>query len=90
MYSQDAISGHRRERSEPSAEMLAGLACLMCGTDYRKAAGPTAVVVSHHAGAQLLACHGTCARMACGSVDGLDETPLPLEERVRGHRGDRH
>ncbi|MDQ1035018.1 hypothetical protein QFZ75_001434 [Streptomyces sp. V3I8] len=89
MYSQDAISGHRRGRPEPSAEMLSGLACLTCGTDYRKTPGPEAVVVSHRAGGQLLACRGTCARMACGSVDGLGETPLPLEERVRGHQGDR-
>lgn len=37
MYSQDAISGHRRGRPEPTSEMLAGLACLICGTDYRDA-----------------------------------------------------
>ncbi|MFC8195321.1 hypothetical protein ACFWBR_18770 [Streptomyces sp. NPDC060006] len=89
MYSQDAISGHRRGRPEPTAEMLSGLACLMCGTDYREAPDPEAVVVSHHDGRQLLACHGTCARMASGSVNGLAETPLPLEERVRGHRDGR-
>ncbi|MEV2194740.1 hypothetical protein AB0I02_27680 [Streptomyces phaeochromogenes] len=86
MYSQDSISGHRRGRPEPTAEMLAGLACLICGTDYRNAPDPEAVVVSHRDDKQLLACHGTCARMACGSVNGLDETPLPLTERVRAHR----
>ncbi|WP_328751456.1 hypothetical protein OHT57_38725 [Streptomyces sp. NBC_00285] len=89
MYSQDSISGHRRGRPEPTAETLSGLACLICGTDYRDARGnapvPEAVVVSHRDGKQLLACHGTCARMASGSVDGLDETPLPLAERVRRH-----
>ena len=88
MYSQDAISGHRRARPEPTAETLSGLACLMCGTDYRKTPAPEAVVVSHRDDKQLLACRGTCARMASGSVDGLDETPLPLAERVRGHRAD--
>ncbi|MEU5344039.1 MULTISPECIES: hypothetical protein [unclassified Streptomyces] len=86
MYSQDSISGHRRGRPEPTAEMLSGLACLICGTDYRNTPDPEAVVVSHRDGKQLLACHGTCARMACGSVNGLAETPLPLTERVRGHR----
>jgi hypothetical protein len=89
MYSQDAISGHRRGRPEPTAEMLSGLACLMCGTDYRNAPDPEAVVVSHHDGGQILACHWTCARMACGSVNGLGEIPLPLDERVRGHRAAR-
>ena len=88
MYSQDSISGRRRGRPEPTAEMLSGLACLICGTDYRNAPDPAAVVVSHRADRQLLACHGTCARMASGSVDGLDETPLPLAERVRRHRAD--
>ncbi|MGI3201059.1 hypothetical protein ACRJ4W_26485 [Streptomyces sp. GLT-R25] len=43
-------------------------------------------MVSHRDDKQLLACHGTCARMACGSVNGLNETPLPLTERVRAHR----
>lgn len=88
MYSQDSISGRRRGRPEPTTEMLSGLACLICGTDYRNAPDPAAVVVSHRADRQLLACHGTCARMASGSVDGLDETPLPLAERVRRHRAD--
>ncbi|MEU9188848.1 hypothetical protein AB0D14_30755 [Streptomyces sp. NPDC048484] len=86
MYSQDAISGHRRGRPEPTAEMLSGLACLMCGTDYRNSPDPEAVVVSQHDGGQLLACHGTCARMACGSVNGLGGTPLALDERLRRHR----
>ncbi|MDQ0683592.1 hypothetical protein QF032_002634 [Streptomyces achromogenes] len=86
MYSQDSISGHRRGRPEPTPEMLSGLACLICTTDYRDAPGTEAVVVSHRDGRQLLACRGTCARMACGAVDGLDETPPPLAERVRGHR----
>ncbi|WP_328482070.1 hypothetical protein OHS71_27920 [Streptomyces sp. NBC_00377] len=88
MYSQDSISGRRRGRPEPSAEVLSGLACLICGTDYRNAADPQAVVVSHRDDKQLLACHGTCARMASGSADGLDETPLPLAERVRRHRAE--
>ncbi|MFI6495311.1 hypothetical protein [Streptomyces sp. NPDC050564] len=83
MYSQDSISGRRRGRAEPTPEMLSGLACLMCGTDYRNAPDLEVVVVSHRDDKQLLACHGTCARMASGSVSGLDETPLPLAERVR-------
>ncbi|WP_329263584.1 hypothetical protein OIE43_28720 [Streptomyces pseudovenezuelae] len=85
MYSQDSISGHRRGRREPTPEMLAGLACLICGTDYRSAPDAEAVVVAHRDDKQLLACRGTCARMAGASVDGLDETPLPLAERVRAH-----
>jgi hypothetical protein len=88
MYSQDSISSHRRDRPEPTPEMLSGLACLVCGTDYRNAPDPEVVVVSHRDDKQLLACHGTCARMASGSVDGLDETPLPLAERVRSHGAD--
>ncbi|OQD53843.1 hypothetical protein BM536_026725 [Streptomyces phaeoluteigriseus] len=87
MYSQESISGHRRGRPEPTAETLSGLACLICATDYRDASAPEAVVVSHRDDRQLLACRGTCARMAGGSVDGLDETPLPLDERVRRHQG---
>ncbi|MDX3244588.1 hypothetical protein [Streptomyces sp. ME18-1-4] len=66
--------------------MLSGLACLICGTDFRDALAPEAVVASRREGRQLLACQGTCARMASGSVDGLDESPLPPAERVRGHR----
>lgn len=88
MYSQDSISGRRRGRPEPTAEMLSGLACLICGTDYRNAPAPEAVVVSHRDDRQLLACHGTCARIASGSVNGLDETPLPLAERVGRHQAD--
>ncbi|KAF4409030.1 MULTISPECIES: hypothetical protein [Streptomyces] len=85
MYSQESISGRRRGRSGPTPEMLSGLACLICGTDYRDASGQEVAVVSHRDDKQLLACHGTCARMASGSVGGLDETPLPLAERVRRH-----
>lgn len=88
MYSQDSISGRRRGRPEPTEEVLAGLACLICRTDYRNAPDVQVVVVSHHDDKQFLACHGTCARMACGSVNGLDETPLPLAQRVRMHRAD--
>ncbi|MET8413618.1 hypothetical protein ABZV34_37265 [Streptomyces sp. NPDC005195] len=90
MYSQDAISGHRRGRPEPTAETLSGLACLICGTDYRNAPDANAVVVSHRDDRQLLACHGTCARLASGSVTGLEETPLPLAERLRRHSADQH
>ncbi|MER6443517.1 hypothetical protein ABT275_45800 [Streptomyces sp. NPDC001185] len=89
MYSQDAISGHRRGRPEPTSEMLAGLACLICGTDYRDAPDREAVVVSHRDDRQQLACRGTCARLASGSATGLEETPLPMSERLRGHRTDR-
>jgi hypothetical protein len=85
MYSQDSISGRRRGRPEPTAETLSGLACLVCGTDYRSAPDVEAVVVSHRDGKQLLACHGICARMVSGSATGLDETPLPLAERLRRH-----
>ncbi|MEU5952779.1 hypothetical protein [Streptomyces sp. NPDC047525] len=85
MYSQDSISGRRRGRSEPTAEMLSGLACSVCGADFRQAHDGDEAVVSHRDDKQLLACHGTCARMASGSVTGLDEPPLPLAERVRRH-----
>lgn len=88
MYSQDSISGRRRGRTEPTTAMLSGLACLICGTDYLDAPAPEVVVVSHRDDKQMLACHGTCARMASGSVNGLDETPLPLAERVRRHGAD--
>ncbi|TLS44255.1 hypothetical protein FE633_21045 [Streptomyces montanus] len=89
MYSQDAISGRRRGRPEPTAEMLSGLACLICGTDYRSAPDREAVVVSHRDDKQQLACQGPCARLASGSVTGLDETPLPLAERLSRHQADR-
>ncbi|MCX5088505.1 hypothetical protein OOK36_06280 [Streptomyces sp. NBC_00365] len=36
MYSRDAISGRRRGRPEPTAEMVSGLTCLICGTDWRQ------------------------------------------------------
>lgn len=85
MYSQDSIHGRRRDRPQPTPEVLSGLACLMCGADYRNAPDPQVVVVSHRDDRQLLACRGTCARMASGAVNGLDETPLPLAERVRRH-----
>ncbi|GAA1899252.1 hypothetical protein GCM10009837_22280 [Streptomyces durmitorensis] len=85
MYSQDSISGRRRGRSEPTAEMLSGLACSVCGADFRQAHDGEEAVVSHRDDKQLLACHGTCARMATGSVTGLDEPPLPLAERMRRH-----
>ncbi|MDX3529883.1 hypothetical protein P1P75_26580 [Streptomyces sp. ID05-39B] len=90
MYSQESISGRRRGRPEPTAETLSGLACLICATDYRSASAPEAVVVSDRGGRPLLACRGTCARMAGGSVDGLDVTPLPLDERVRRHQDAAH
>ncbi|MEU8977156.1 hypothetical protein [Streptomyces sp. NPDC048309] len=89
MYSQDAISGRRRSgggRPEPTPEMISGLACLICGTDYRNAPDADVMVVSHRNDAQLLACRGTCARLASGSPTGLDETPLPLDERMRRHQ----
>lgn len=89
MYSQDSISGHRRDRPEPTAEMLSGLTCLICGTDYRSAPDADARVVSHRDGKQLVACRGVCARMASGSATGLDDTPLPLTERVHRHQADR-
>lgn len=88
MYSQDAIYGRRRDRPGPTPEVLSGLACLMCGTDYQNAPDPEVVVVSHRGDRQLFACRGTCARMASGAVNGLDEPPLPLAERVRRHRAD--
>jgi hypothetical protein len=91
MYSQDAISGHRRggDRPAPTAEMISGLACLICGRDYQSEPDSDAVVVSHRDDKQQLACRGTCARMASGSVTGLDETPLPLAERLHRHQADR-
>jgi hypothetical protein len=36
MYSRDAISGRRRGRPEPTAEMVSGLTCLIRGTDWRQ------------------------------------------------------
>jgi hypothetical protein len=86
MYSQDAIYGRNRHRYEPSADMAAGLACVICGTDLRVPERSDAVVSSHHEGGQLLACRGRCARLASGSPSGLDEPPLPLAERLRRHR----
>lgn len=85
MYSQDAISSRRRRRPEPTQEMIFGLACLVCRTDYRNAPDADARVVSHHDDEQMLACVGVCARLASGSTTGLDETPLPLDERMRRH-----
>lgn len=88
MYSQDSIYGRRRDRPEPAREVLSGLACLMCGTGYRNAPDPEVMVVSHRDDKQPLACRGTCARMASGAVNGLDETPVPPAERVRRRGGD--
>lgn len=82
MYSQDAIHSRRSGRSGPTEETLAGLACAICGTDYRSAPATDARVVSRLADQRTLACQGVCARLACGSATGLDETPLPLAERV--------
>jgi hypothetical protein len=65
-----------------SEEMIAGLACTVCGTDYRDQQRP-AVVVGHHSGGQLFACQGRCATTHCGSADGLGEEPaLSLDERA--------
>jgi hypothetical protein len=89
MYSQNSIHSRRRDSSGPTPEALSGLTCLMCGTDYRNVPDPEVVVVSHRDGKQQLACRGTCARMASGAVNGLEETPLPLAERVRRHGADR-
>ena len=86
MYSPHAISSRRPSRTEPTEEMIAGLVCTVCRTDYRTAPDThAAMVVSHHSDRQLLACQGVCARMACGSVTGLLETPLPLAERIQRH-----
>lgn len=85
MYSQDAIFNRNRNRSQTTPAMARGLVCVVCGTDYRNAPTAEAVVVSHRDDRQLLACRGACARLASGSATGLDETPLPLAERIRGH-----
>jgi hypothetical protein len=95
MYSQDAIfnrnskSNSSRTRTETSADMAAGLACVICGTDYRSSPTADTVVVSHRDDKQLLACRGVCARQSSGSATGLDETPLPLTERIRRHEAGR-
>ncbi|MET7764360.1 hypothetical protein ABZS71_20920 [Streptomyces sp. NPDC005393] len=89
MYSPDAISSRRRGRPEPTEEMIAGLVCIVCHTDYRRAPDTDAMVVSHHSDKQLLACEGVCARMAGGSVISPDETPLPLVERVHRYETER-
>jgi hypothetical protein len=90
MYSQDAIFSRRGRRTEPTEEMLSGLVCVVCRTDYRSrpTADPDPVVVSHSDDRQLLACQGVCARMTSGSATGLDEMPPPLSERMRRHNGD--
>ncbi|MGP3952147.1 hypothetical protein [Streptomyces sp. 7N604] len=89
MYSPDAISNRRHSRAEPTEEMMAGLVCVVCRTDYRQAPDTDAKVVSHHGNKQLLACEGVCARMASGSVTGLGETPLPLAERLHNYEVER-
>ncbi|MFI0240470.1 hypothetical protein [Streptomyces sp. NPDC016845] len=83
MYSQSSIFSRRGSRRAPTEEVLSGLACVVCGTDYRATEGADAVVVSHTDDRSMLACRGVCARIACGSTEGLDEPPLPLAERVR-------
>lgn len=88
MYSSDAISSRRRSHSEPTEEMVAGLVCVVCRTDYRRAPDTDAMVVAHHSGKQLLACEGVCARMAGGSVNGSDGTPLPLVERIHRYEAE--
>ncbi|MFE2426145.1 hypothetical protein ACFXJ5_05225 [Streptomyces sp. NPDC059373] len=85
MYSADGIAKRRNGRAEPTEEMIAGLVCSVCRTDYRRSSDREAKVVSHHGDAQLLACEGVCARMASGSVNGVDETPLPLADRVHNY-----
>jgi len=85
MYSQNAISSRSRGGAEPTAEMISGLVCVVCRTDYRTAPDTDALVVSYHDDRQLLACRGVCARMASGSATGLNETPPPLAERVNRH-----
>jgi hypothetical protein len=93
MYSQDSIfnrgSNGSRSRSETIAAMASGLACVICGTDFRDSPTTDEVVVSHRDDRQLLACRTVCARLASGSPTGLDETPLPLAERMRLHDSDR-
>lgn len=86
MYSSDAISGRRPNRSEPTEEMIAGLVCVVCRTDYRSAPNTEATVVAYHGDRQLLACAGVCARMTSGSTTGIDESPPPLAERVQRHQ----
>jgi hypothetical protein len=89
MYSHDAISNRRRSHSEPTEEMVAGLVCVVCRTDYRRAPDAGTLVVAHHSGRQLLACEGVCTRMAGGAVNSTDELPLPLVERVHRYEAER-
>ncbi|MDG4861004.1 hypothetical protein P8605_23010 [Streptomyces sp. T-3] len=89
MYSQSSISSRRSSRSAPTEEALFGLTCVICGTDYRIAPTADALVVSRGGDGPTLACRGVCARMASGSATGLDETPLPLAERVRRYEAGR-
>jgi hypothetical protein len=65
--------------------MIAGLTCIVCRADFRAAPEMAAMVVAHHDDQQLLACAGICARIASGSIKGLDETASPLTERVQRH-----
>ncbi|MFB9523087.1 MULTISPECIES: hypothetical protein [Streptomyces] len=89
MYSQSSISSRRSGRPAPTEEMLHGLACVICGTDYRTAATADAVVVAHGHDGPALACRGVCARMSSGSAAGLDEPRPPLAERVRRYEAGR-
>jgi hypothetical protein len=68
--------------------MIAGLVCIVCRTDYRRAPDTDAMVVGHHSGKQLLACERVCARMAGGPVIGSDETPLPLAKRMHRYEAE--
>jgi hypothetical protein len=88
MYSPDAMSSRRRSRPEPTEEMIAGLVCIVCRADYRDTPNTDAMVVSHHTDKPLLACEGVCARMASGSVTGLEETALPLAERMHRYEAE--
>jgi hypothetical protein len=87
MYSADAIS-KRQKHTEPTEEMIAGLVCIVCRTDYRQTPDKDPKVVSYHGEQPLLACAGVCARMAGGSITGLPDAPppAPLEDRVRAFR----
>lgn len=83
MYSQSSIYSRCNSRSAPTEEMLFGLTCVICGTDYRSVPTADGLVVSRSDDGPTLACRGVCARLASGSATGLDETPLSLTERVR-------
>jgi hypothetical protein len=68
-----------------SAEHVAGIACIDCGTEYRQHPQWPQVVVGLAEGGQdpvpLAACRGTCAARH-GSATGTGQPVPPIENRI--------